>query len=146
MIDGDVVVHELVLAAPRAVVYAMFVEPAQLVRWIGVSAELEPRPGGRFRFEIAPGQYCEGSYLELDPPARLSFSWGWTEPALGVPPGSSVVEVELTELTGGRVGTLLRLRHHGLPAERRAMHSDGWDHFLGQLSAVTGTIAEESRR
>lgn len=145
MIDGDVVVHELVLAAPRAAVFAMFVEPAQLVRWIGISAELEPRPGGRFRFEVSPGQFCEGSYLEVDPPARLCFSWGWTAPAMGLPPGSSVVEVELTELDGDEPGTRLWLRHRGLPAQGREMHSDGWTHFLAQLSAVADTIGQESR-
>ncbi|MGI8799632.1 MAG: SRPBCC family protein [Pseudonocardia sp.] len=143
MIDGVVVVHELVLAAPRSAVFAMFVDPAQLVRWIGMSAELEPRPGGRFRFEISPGQFCEGSYLEVDPPSRLSFSWGWTEPTMGLPPGSSVVEVELTELAGQQ--THLRLCHRGLPADRLEMHSDGWTHFLAQLSAVADTVGQESR-
>jgi uncharacterized protein YndB with AHSA1/START domain len=141
VIDGDVVVHELELAAPRPAVFAMFVDPSKLVRWIGISAELEPRPGGRFRFEISPGQFCEGSYLEVDPPARLSFTWGWSEPAMGVPPGSSLVEVELTELDGS---TRLRLCHRGLPTQARQMHSDGWDHFLAQLSAVAATIDEES--
>lgn len=143
MIAGDVVVHELVLAAPRAAGFAMFVDPARLVRWIGMSAELEPRPGGRFRFEISLGRFCEGSYLEVDFPSRLSFSWGWTEPTMGVPTGSSVVEVELTELAVQQ--TLLRLCHRGLPAERVEMHSDGRDHFLAQLSAVADTVRQESR-
>jgi len=35
----------------------------QLVRWIGIWAGLEPCPGGRFRFEVVPGQFCEGQYL-----------------------------------------------------------------------------------
>ena len=55
MIDGDEVVHEVELAASPAEGFEMFTEPAQLVRWIGLSAELEPRPGGRFRFEVMPG-------------------------------------------------------------------------------------------
>lgn len=41
-------------------VFDMFTNPAELVRWIGISADLEPRPGGRFRFEVVPGQFCEG--------------------------------------------------------------------------------------
>lgn len=55
MIEGDLVVHEVELAAPLEEVFQMFVDPAQLIRWIGRAAELEPRPGGRFRFEIEPG-------------------------------------------------------------------------------------------
>jgi uncharacterized protein YndB with AHSA1/START domain len=49
MIDGDRVVHELVLAAPREAVFDDFVDPVRLVRWIGVTADLDPHPGGRFR-------------------------------------------------------------------------------------------------
>ena len=37
----------------------------QLVCWIGIDAQLEPRPGGRFRFEITDGQWCSGRYLEV---------------------------------------------------------------------------------
>jgi uncharacterized protein YndB with AHSA1/START domain len=51
VIDGDAVIHELVLAAPAERVFDMFTDPQQLVRWIGVSADLQPRPGGRFQFE-----------------------------------------------------------------------------------------------
>src|SRR2546430_6452188 len=43
---------------PRAVgvVWRLRAEPAELVRWLGVSATLEPSPDGRFRFELFPGQ------------------------------------------------------------------------------------------
>ena len=134
MIDGDAVVHERALPAPPEAVYEMFVEADQLVRWIGLSAELEAEPGGRFRFEVAPGQYCEGRYVELDPPRRIVFTWGWEEPAMGVPPGSSVVEVDLTAIDGG---TRLRLTHSRLPGDdARLLHDDGWTAFLARLEAV----------
>lgn len=71
MIEGDAVVHELVLAAPPEQVFEMFVDPVLLVRWIGISAELEAHRGGRFRFEVAPGQHCEGQYVEVDRPRRV---------------------------------------------------------------------------
>jgi len=61
VIDGDAVIHELVLLAPTEQVFDMFTDPWQLIRWIGISADLQPRPGGRFRFELVPGQFCEGS-------------------------------------------------------------------------------------
>ena len=96
MIDGDQVVHELVLPAPAEQVFDMFTDPRQLVRWIGISADLQPRPGGRFRFEVLPGQFCEGQYVIVERPARLVFTWGWTDPSFGLPPGTSRVEVTLT--------------------------------------------------
>lgn len=136
MIDDDGrVVHELVLPRRREVVFEFFVAPARLVRWIGIGAQLEPVPGGRFRFEVAPGQYCEGHYLEVDPPARVVFTWGWTEPWWGLPPRASLVEVDLTETDQGE-GTRLRLVHHRLPGELQALHDEGWVSFLRRLAAV----------
>jgi uncharacterized protein YndB with AHSA1/START domain len=133
VIDGGSVVHEVVLAAPPAEVYEMFVDPRQLVRWIGISADLEPQPGGRFRFEVMPGQFCEGEYVELDPPTRVVVTWGWTNPSMGLPPGSSRVEVELRPDGNG---TRLRLVHHQLPGDLRLLHDDGWTQFLGRLEAT----------
>jgi uncharacterized protein YndB with AHSA1/START domain len=133
VIEDGVVVHELDLAAPPHVVYEMFVDPHQLIRWIGLGADLEPRPGGRFRFEVTPGQFCEGEYVELDPPRRLVVTWGWTDPTMRVPPGSSRVEVELSKQGEG---TRLRLVHSHLPGDLRLLHDDGWSRFLDRLEAV----------
>lgn len=140
MIEGELVVHEVELAAPPEEVFQMFVDPVRLVRWIGRAAELEPRPGGRFRFEIEPGQYCEGEYVELDPPRALEVSWGWTDPFFNLPPGSSRVRVELAPSAGG---TRLRLTHDRLPGEIRLLHDEGWSAFLGRLVAVLAGIAPE---
>lgn len=133
MIDGDVVVHEIDLAEPPEVVFAMFVDPLRLVRWIGLNAEVEPRPGGIFRFEVVPGQFCEGHYLVVEPPQRLVFTWGWTDPAMALPPDCSSVEVTLYP---EGAGTRLRLVHTGLPAGGgRLLHDDGWTRFLERLLA-----------
>jgi uncharacterized protein YndB with AHSA1/START domain len=132
MIVGDDVVHEIAIAAPPEAVYAMFVEPALLVRWIGISADLEPVADGRFRFEIVPGEFCEGRYLELDPPHRLRFTWGWTDPGQGIGPGGSTVEVTLTARPPG---TWLRLVHTGLGAAAER-HDAGWTHFCAALAAA----------
>ena len=101
MIEGDAVVHEVELAASPDEVFQMFVDPAALIRWIGIAADVEPRPGGRFRFEIQPGQFCEGEYVKLDPPRALELTWGWTEPFFDLPPGTSRVRVELTVAGSG---------------------------------------------
>jgi uncharacterized protein YndB with AHSA1/START domain len=135
VIDADGrVVHELVLPCPREVAFEFFVDAGRLVRWLGISAELEAVPGGRFRFEVEPGQFCEGEYVAVEPPARVVFSWGWTDPWWDLPPGTSLVEVELAEAGPG--STSLRLVHHRLPGQLRALHDDGWTRFLGRLAAV----------
>jgi uncharacterized protein YndB with AHSA1/START domain len=133
MIEGENVIHELRLPVTPDEAFEMFVDPARLVRWIGISAELEPRPGGRFRFEVMPGQFCEGRYETVDRPHRLVFTWGWVDKTMGVPPGSSRVEVTFTP---DGDGTALRLVHGGLTDDARPLHDDGWARFLARLTTV----------
>jgi uncharacterized protein YndB with AHSA1/START domain len=137
LIQGDAVVHEIVLAAPPSEVFDMFVDAEKLVRWIGIAADLEARADGRFRFELMPNQYCEGRYVVVDRPRRVVVTWGWSDPSMGVPPGSSIVEVTFKPEDSGR-RTRLRLVHRGLPdAEQgRLLHDDGWNRFLARLQAV----------
>jgi uncharacterized protein YndB with AHSA1/START domain len=130
---ADPVVCEITVRAPAAAVYEMFTDPAKLVRWIGIRALLEPRPGGLFRFELVPGEFCTGRYVELDPPRRVVFTWGWESGALPVAAGSTTVEVDLAERDGV---TRVRLTHRGLDEAMRAMHADGWPRYLARLAAA----------
>ena len=133
----ETVVYERVLqidASPETV-WEFLVDPEKLMRWKGVDAKLDPRPGGIFWCEIIPGHVAAGEYVELDPPHRVVFTWGWegqeSSDPHGVPPGSSRVEVTL-EPDGA--GTLVRLRHLDLPEESREIHGEGWDLYLGRLA------------
>jgi uncharacterized protein YndB with AHSA1/START domain len=136
VIDGDAVIYELVLPAPVEQVFEMFTVPGQLVRWIGISADLQPQPGGRFRFEVVPGQFCEGQYVIIERPSRLVFTWGWTDPSFGLPPGTSRVEVTLTHCGDDGHQTRLRLIHTGLAGDLGVLHDDGWSRFLARLTAA----------
>ena len=105
---------------------------------MGTGAELDARPGGRYRITV--NQYvASGEYREVDPPRRLVFSWGW-EGHPTVPPGSTMVEITLTPEHGG---TVLRLRHLGLPdRESRDQHLEGWTGYGSQLAKlVAGNVA-----
>ena len=138
MIDGDGrVVHEVVIQATCAEAYAFFTDARRLTEWIGISAELEPDEGGVFRFEIQPGEHGEGRYLEATPNERVVFTWGWTSPAWNLPPGTSLVEVDLTDVSDGSgAATLVRLVHHHLPGDLRSLHDEGWTTFLARLRAA----------
>ena len=131
--DDDAVVCEIDVRAPAAAVYEMFTDPARIVRWIGIRAMLEPRPGGAFAFDLLPGERCSGRYVELVPGRRVVFTWGWESGALPVAPGSTTVEVDLEERGGV---THVRLTHRGLGEAMRAMHADGWPRYLARLAAV----------
>jgi uncharacterized protein YndB with AHSA1/START domain len=138
MIDDEGrVVHEVVIRASQREAYAFFTDPVRLTEWIGIAADLEPVAGGVFRFEIEPGEHCEGRYIEASPYDRVAFTWGWTSPAWNLPPGTSRVDVELSEAAdGSEPATLVRLVHSQLPGELRALHEEGWTTFLAQLRAV----------
>ena len=138
MIDGDAVIHELILPGSAGQVFDMFTDARQLIRWIGISADLQPRPGGRFRFEVTPGQFCEGQYVIVDRPVRLVFTWGWTDPGFGLAPGTSRVDVTLAPAGDDGQQTRLRLVHTGLTGDLGLLHDDGWSRFLARLAAVTG--------
>ena len=129
----DDVVREIDVRAPAAAVFAMFTDPQQLVRWIGIRALLEPRPGGAFRFELVPGEFCSGRYVEVVPDRRVVFTWGWESGALPVAPDSTTVAVDLTERDGV---THVRLTHSGLDTAMRPMHAEGWERYLARLAAV----------
>jgi uncharacterized protein YndB with AHSA1/START domain len=128
--SDDAVTSEIAVQAPIEKVYAMFTDPEQLVRWIGIRAMLEPRPGGQFRFELMPGEFCSGRYVQLDPPTKVVFTWGWESGALPVEPGSSTVTVRL-EQQGDT--TQVRLTHSGLSEAMRDHHAGGWANFLPKL-------------
>jgi uncharacterized protein YndB with AHSA1/START domain len=133
---GLLVERELHIAASCEVVFAHFTDPDLMCSWMGVSAELDPRPGGLCNVDVSDTHRARGEYLEVSPYHRVVFSWGWDDQVHGLPPGSSRVEVTLTPAGGG---TLLRLRHSGLPETLRASHGEGWDHYLPRLAAVAGT-------
>jgi uncharacterized protein (TIGR02453 family) len=60
---------------------------------------------------------------------------GWEDEALGVPPGTSTVEVTFEPERGG---TLVRLRHAGLPPAALDPHGEGWGHYLDRLVIRAG--------
>ena len=91
MID-QAVEREIEIAAPPAVVWQYWLDPAQLVRWMGSRATIDARPGGRIRVEYGNGAVMSGAIVELDAPRRLVFTWGWEDPAEVVRPGGSTVE------------------------------------------------------
>jgi uncharacterized protein YndB with AHSA1/START domain len=129
--------RELTIAATPETVWGFLVEPEKATRWMGQQATFEPEPGGLYRVAVIPGNTARGEFVELEPPRRLVFTWGWEPGGAGpnpVPPGSTTVEIEL-EPDGD--GTRLRFAHRGLPSPDSAeSHGHGWDHYLKRLETA----------
>jgi uncharacterized protein YndB with AHSA1/START domain len=124
--------HELQIAAPPEVVFAYFTDPGRMVEWMGVGALLDPRPGGALRIDANGRDVVVGEFVELDPPRRVVFTWGFDGDQRATLAGSSRVEVVLEP--EGSDGTRLMLSHHDLPASARPSHKQGWDHYLERLA------------
>jgi uncharacterized protein YndB with AHSA1/START domain len=129
--DPGEIAREISIDAPTDIVFSYFTDPAKHVKWQGTEAQLDPRPGGSLRVTFAPGYIAAGTYLEVDPPARLVYTWGWEQEGSDtLPAGASTVEITL-EAAGAR--TILRLRHRGLPDPMIELHAHGWDECLVEL-------------
>src|SRR5262249_8474050 len=94
------------------------------------------RPGGVYLVGVLPGHTARGEFVEVEPPRRLVFTFGWDPNEDGpnaVPPGSTRIEIEL--VPDGN-GTLLRFTHELPTAESAQSHAHGWDHYLGRLAVA----------
>ncbi len=120
---------EIDIAAPPETVYAHFLDPARMVRWMGQRARLDARHDGEFSVDIN-GVLIRGHYVDLDPPRRIEIAWGQLGNA-DMQPGTTrvIVELAMTDL-----GTRLCLTHLGLVPAEAAKHAVGWPHFLSRLA------------
>jgi uncharacterized protein YndB with AHSA1/START domain len=141
--ETSVVEHQIRVEAEPETVFPFFTDPEKMVRWIGVGATLDPRPGGVFSLNTIADYSLAGEYLVVEPHSRVVFTWGYgnfPDKSNPLPPGSSTVEVEL--VPDGEA-TIVRLTHR-VPTELADFHAMGWEHYLGRL-AIAGAGADPGR-
>jgi len=134
MQEALVVRRETQIAAPPATVFALLTDPQKILGWMGTEAQVDPNPGGLYLVNVTGARNARGSFREVVPVHRLAYSFGWDGSEI-VPPGSSLVEIDLIDKPPD--GTLLRLTHTGLPStEQCAGHAEGWEHYVARLAEV----------
>ena len=126
----DTVQQETLIDADPATIFAFLTDADRLVRWMGVAANLDPKPGGLFLVDVTNGDVARGEFKEVVPVSRLSFGW---DAGGRLPPGGSLVEIDLIPQA---TGTLVRMTHSGLPEGLVASHARGWAHFYERLAIV----------
>jgi uncharacterized protein (TIGR03086 family) len=121
--------------------FALVTQPERLRRWQTVSAYVDLRAGGEYRWTVTPGHHAHGTFREVEPGKRVVFGWGWDgNPDL--PKDASTVTITIDPVEGGSQVTLT---HEGLTAEQAAMHAEGWHHYLARLetAAATGDAGQD---
>ncbi len=116
------------LPAPPERVYRAWLDSQAHTDFSGGVAIIDPEPGGHFS---AWDGYIHGANLELDPPRRILQSWRTSDFPEESP--DSQLEVVLEEQAGG---TLLTLRHSGIPEGQAAEYEQGWlDFYFAPMKA-----------
>jgi uncharacterized protein YndB with AHSA1/START domain len=128
------------MKAPPARVWDAWTRPELMAQWFGPHhtrverAEANLRPGGRFRVALREdsGERHEvtGQYTEIEPPARLAFSWNW----VSTPERVSRVTVVLRAVPEGTEVTLTHDRFADADTAKR--HTRGWTESLERLVAL----------
>jgi uncharacterized protein YndB with AHSA1/START domain len=128
--------RSVIIQAPRENVFRFFTDTPRWAAWWGAGSKIDARPGGALLIRYPDGTEGAGEILELEPPERMVFTYGFVkgEP---IAAGSSRVTIRL-EPHG--LGTHLHLTHE-LPNESvRDEHIQGWRY---QLALFSNVVADE---
>ncbi|MEP6667241.1 MAG: SRPBCC domain-containing protein [Nocardioidaceae bacterium] len=137
MTSSDVLEVSVHIEAAPETVFGFFTDPTRYTKWMGSEATIEAVPGGLYRVHMRDGVEAVGQFVEVDPPKRVVFTWGWHGDEV-VGPGSTRVEIILSPVGDS---TDVVLRHFGLPgAEQIEHHRQGWELYLGRLAAAAAGV------
>ncbi len=130
------------LPATPAVVFAAFTDPDELAKWWGPqgftvpSLTFEPRVGATYRIEMQPPEgdpfYLIGEFREVDPPARLAYTFVWEDPD----PDDVETLVELAFRDRGESTEVVLTQGPFKTEARHALHRDGWTDCFDKLEAL----------
>jgi uncharacterized protein YndB with AHSA1/START domain len=135
--ETSLVEREIRIAARPETVFEYFTDPAKMVRWMGIEATLDPRPGGVFRVNVIGAAPVVGEYVALEPVTRIVFTWVFEERVLGIPPQATEVEVHFTP-DGDE--TIVHVSHRKLPGSAASLHHAGWEHYLDRLAVAAWRV------
>lgn len=132
----DILKFEQTVKTPVSRVYQAFTNATYLREWLCDVSTVNPKPGGRIYMAWNNGYYSCGEYTALEEDQSIAFTWhGRGEP------GQTEVKIDLTNLNGS---TLVTLLHGGIGTgeaweNTRQEIQDGWQTSLENLASVLET-------
>jgi uncharacterized protein YndB with AHSA1/START domain len=128
-LDRTIVIH-----ARPATVFGFFTRVDDWAAWWGAGSRIDARAGGDVLIRHPNGVEVTGEVIEIVPPTRIAFTYGYAS-GDPIPPGGSRVTIRLDSHPAG---TLLQLTHEFADAAMRDQHVQGWRY---QLSVFANVIA-----
>jgi uncharacterized protein YndB with AHSA1/START domain len=136
-----------VLPAAPSIVFRALSDADELPKWWGPAGftipkvEFNARVGESYRIEMQPPEgepfYLIGELREVDPPARLSYTFAWEDPDQD--DLENLVELTLRDL--GESTELVMVQAPFKTEPRRELHRNGWtDSFEALETYMSRTI------
>jgi uncharacterized protein YndB with AHSA1/START domain len=136
---------ERLIPSPPELLFALFTDPMQLVKWWApdgyeaIVDSLDVRRGGRWRVLLrrldggSVSATASGVYRAVEPPHRLAFTWTW-EDTSGSRGHETEVLVSFQPVPGG---TRLVIEHRGFESNQaRDDHHRGWSVGLERIETI----------
>jgi uncharacterized protein YndB with AHSA1/START domain len=127
----------VVIKATPETVFRFFTDRARWASWWGAGSTIDAKPGGKMYIRHPNGVESLGEVLEVRPPDRIAFTYGFAS-GKPIPLGSSRVTISLKR---DQAGTRLHLPHEFAEAAPRDEHEQGWRF---QLSLFSNVVANEN--
>ena len=125
----------VVIQAAPATVFGFLTDTPRWASWWGAGSEIDARPGGRMKIVYPGGNEAIGEVIEVTPPQRIVFTYGYASGKM-IPPGGSRVTIQLEPIGAA---TRLRLTHDVDDETVRNDHVQGWRY---QLSLFANVVAD----
>ena len=128
--------RSVTIQASPETVFRFFTDSARWSAWWGAGSSIDPRPGGTIYIRHPNGVENTGEVLEIAPPQRILFSYGYPG---GKPFGPEESRVTIRLAPQG-AATHLSLHHEFAAEGPRDQFIQGWRY---QLSVFSNVVADE---
>jgi uncharacterized protein YndB with AHSA1/START domain len=128
--------RSIVIQARPETVFRFFTDSERWAKWWGAGSTIDARPGGKVFILHPGGVETLGEVIEVQPPSRIVFTYGYAT-GKPIPPGASRVTITIEAFDDA---ARLHLLHEFEDAGARDQHVQGWRF---QLSLFANTVANE---
>src|SRR5688572_4695550 len=133
-LDRSILIH-----APQATVFSFLTDSDRWAKWWGAGSTIDPKVGGTVYIKHPGGVEASGKILDIAPPDRVVFSYGFNN-GKPMPPGASRVTMWFDDEAGS---TRVRLHHEFAEAPVRDEHVQGWRYQLSLFANVVTALIHD---